>query len=96
VFTLRIILNTEHFIKSTDVQFTVYSAGHLTPWSSSPATITLISIRLMLHFLFLITLYIYILLHVGFPWWHDLCTLQHFHSNATVLLRNSEFVTFPW
>jgi hypothetical protein len=35
-------LNIEHFIKSADVQFTVYSAGHPTPWSSSPATIYLI------------------------------------------------------
>jgi hypothetical protein len=40
------------------LQFTVYSAGHSTPWSSSPAPIYLIYIRLMLHFLFLITLYL--------------------------------------
>jgi hypothetical protein len=45
-------------IKSAGVLFTVYSAGHSTPWPSSPATIYLISIRLMLHFLFLITLYL--------------------------------------
>jgi hypothetical protein len=23
------------------------------------------------------------LLHVGFPWWRDLCALLHFHSNVT-------------
>jgi hypothetical protein len=51
-------MDTEHFIKSADVQFTVYIAGHSTIWSSSPAIIYLISINLMLHFLFLITLYI--------------------------------------
>jgi hypothetical protein len=37
-----------------------------------------------------------ILLHIRFPWWHDLCTLLHFHSNVTVLLHNKEFVAFPW
>jgi hypothetical protein len=52
-------MNIEHFIKSADVQFTVYSEGHSTPLSSSPATISLISIRLMLH-LFLITLYLHL------------------------------------
>jgi hypothetical protein len=54
----RTSLNTEHFITSADVSFTVYSAGQSTPWPSSQATIYLIYIRLMLHFLFLITLYI--------------------------------------
>jgi hypothetical protein len=57
------VLNIEHFIKSADVQFTVYSAGHSTPLSSSPATIYLISIRLMLHFPFLIILYLYLNLY---------------------------------
>jgi hypothetical protein len=38
----------------------------------------------------------YILLHIRFPGEHDLCILLHFHGNVTVLLRNSEFVTFPW
>jgi hypothetical protein len=52
-------LNIAHFIMSADVQFTVYNAGHSTPRSSSPANISLISIRLMLHFLLLITLYLY-------------------------------------
>jgi hypothetical protein len=33
-----------------------------------------------------------ILLHVRFPWWHDLCTLLHFHSNVTLLLHNNGFV----
>jgi hypothetical protein len=51
-------LNIEHFIKFADVQFTVYSEGHSTVWSSRPATIYLISIRLMLYFLFLIILYL--------------------------------------
>jgi hypothetical protein len=37
-----------------------------------------------------------ILLHIRFPGEHDLCILLHFHGNVTVLLRNSEFVTFPW
>jgi hypothetical protein len=37
----------------------------------------------------------YILLHVMFPWWHDLCTLLHFHSNVTLLLHNNAFVAFP-
>jgi hypothetical protein len=49
---------SEHFVKSADVQFTVYIAGHSTPWSSSPTTIYLISIRLMLYFLFFIILYL--------------------------------------
>jgi hypothetical protein len=52
------MMNIEHFIKSADVQFTVYSAGHSTPSSSSPDTVYVISIRLMLHFLFLIILYL--------------------------------------
>jgi hypothetical protein len=39
---------------------------------------------------------VYILLHIRFPGEHDLCILLHFHGNVTVLLRNSEFVTFPW
>jgi hypothetical protein len=30
-------MNTEHFIESADVQCTVHSAGHSTPWSSSPS-----------------------------------------------------------
>jgi hypothetical protein len=38
----------------------------------------------------------YILLHIRFPGEHDLGILLHFHGNVTVLLRNSEFVTFPW
>jgi hypothetical protein len=33
-----------------------------------------------------------ILLHIRFPWWHDLCTILHFHSNVTVLLHNNGFV----
>jgi hypothetical protein len=37
-----------------------------------------------------------VLLHIGFPGERDLCILLHFHGNVTVLLRNSEFVTFPW
>jgi hypothetical protein len=37
-----------------------------------------------------------ILLHIRFPGGHDLCILLHFHGNVIVLLRNSEFVTFPW
>jgi hypothetical protein len=52
-------LNIEHFIKSADVQFT-----HSTPWSSSPATISLISIRLMLHFLFVISLSLSLSLYI--------------------------------
>jgi hypothetical protein len=52
------LLNIEHFIESADVEFTVHTAGHSTPWSSSPVNIYLISIRLMLHFLYRITLYL--------------------------------------
>jgi hypothetical protein len=25
-----------------------------------------------------------IMTYLGFPWWHDLCTLLRFHSNVTV------------
>jgi hypothetical protein len=25
-----------------------------------------------------------IVTYLGFPWWHDLCTLLRFHSNVTV------------
>jgi hypothetical protein len=51
-------MNMNILLKSADIQFTVYIAGHSTLWSSSPAIIYLISIHIMLHFLFLITLYI--------------------------------------
>jgi hypothetical protein len=34
------------------------------------------------------------MLHIRFPWWHDLCTLLHFHSNVTVLMHKNEFVAF--
>jgi hypothetical protein len=48
---------------------TVYSTGHSTPWSSSPATISLISNCLMLHFLFPITLYLYLRALMGSQKW---------------------------
>jgi hypothetical protein len=36
---------------------------------------------------------LWVLLHIRFPWEHDLCILLHFHGNVTV--RGNEFVPFP-
>jgi hypothetical protein len=35
------------------------------------------------------------MLHIRFPGEHE-SILLYFHGNVTLLLRNTEFVTFPW